>query len=85
MRVAARQRITPNFTLGGEQAETDPLLDEAFYNSSIFEAITSKRDPRRFLVGRTGSGKSAILQRLQDSQGADVSGSNPGRYLFNTL
>jgi hypothetical protein len=65
--MARRQRISPNFNLGGEQAEADPLLEEAFYESSIFDAIASKRDPRRFLIGRTGSGKSAILQRLEET------------------
>lgn len=50
--MARRQRIAPNFNLGGEQAEADPLLEEAFYESSIFDAIAAKRDPRR-LVSET--------------------------------
>ena len=65
--MARRQTIAPNFNLGSEQAEADPLLEEAFYESSIFDAIASKRDPRRFLIGRTGSGKSAILQHLEET------------------
>jgi hypothetical protein len=54
------------FSLGGEQAEADGLLDDAFVESGPYSAITSRDDPRCFLVGRTGSGKSAILHRLKD-------------------
>ena len=66
--MAGRQRISPNFSLGGESAEADPLLEESFYESSIYFAILNKRDPHRFLNGRTGSGKSAILQQIQETR-----------------
>lgn len=58
-------RLRSNFNLGGEQAEADPLLELAFYQSPDFEVIEARRDPRCFIVGRTGSGKSAALQRLE--------------------
>ena len=45
-----------------EQAEADPLLEDAFYQSGIYTGIISRRDRHCFLIGRTGSGKSAILQ-----------------------
>jgi len=63
---AARRRLTADFNLGGEQAEADPLLEAAFYESSIYRAIASRENRHCFLIGRTGSGKSAILQRLEE-------------------
>ncbi|GII34163.1 P-loop ATPase, Sll1717 family [Planotetraspora mira] len=60
------RRIRSNFNLGGEQAEADPLLELAFYETGDYSAITSKLDPRCFLIGRTGSGKSAALQHLEE-------------------
>jgi hypothetical protein len=56
-----------DFTLGGEQAETDPLLEPAFYYSGHYAAIESRTDKRCFLIGRTGGGKSAALQHLEAS------------------
>jgi hypothetical protein len=60
------RRLVSNFTLGGEQAEADPLLPLAFFESSDYGAMTSSFDPRCFIIGRTGSGKSAALQRLAE-------------------
>src|SRR5262249_20788030 len=56
-----------DFTLGGEQAEADPLLEPAFYHSGHYAAIESRDDKRCFLIGRTGGGKSAALQHLEAS------------------
>ena len=55
-----------NFTFGGIMAEKDPLLSEAYWDNGEFEAVVSHDDPRCFLIGRTGSGKSALLQHLED-------------------
>jgi hypothetical protein len=60
------RRLRSNFTLGGEQAEADPLLQEAFYGSDDYLTVESKDDPRCFLIARTGSGKSALLRRLEE-------------------
>lgn len=61
-------RIPGGFTLGGEAAETDPLLDTAFFESSDYEVLASKQDRHCFIIGRTGGGKSAILEHLQDTK-----------------
>lgn len=74
---AKRPRLKTGFTLGGEQAEADPLLEDAFFNSSDYEIIASREDYRCFIVGRTGSGKSAALQRLEDQHDAHVIRINP--------
>ncbi len=61
-----RPNLRSGFTLGGEQAEADALLEAAFYESSDYKVIESREDRRCFVVGRTGSGKSAALQRLEE-------------------
>lgn len=75
--VAKRQRLRSGFTLGGEQAEADPLLEDAFYASSDYEVLSSHQDTRCFVVGRTGAGKSAALQHLEETQGDHVIRINP--------
>ena len=64
--MAKKARLGPSFNIGGDQAEADPLLDDAFYTSSQFTTLVAHDDPRCFIVGRTGSGKSAALKRLGD-------------------
>ncbi|WP_158734385.1 P-loop ATPase, Sll1717 family [Streptomyces sp. NRRL F-2747] len=61
-----------NLNIGGEQAEADPLLMEAFYESEDYNTISSREDSRCFLIARTGSGKSAVLQRLEEDNSARV-------------
>lgn len=66
------RRITSDFTLGAEQAELDTVLDRAFFESGHFRAISNHTDKRCFLVGRTGGGKSAALQYLEETQRGHV-------------
>jgi hypothetical protein len=74
---ATKRRLRSDFTLGGEHAEADLLLDEAFYQSAYYHAIVSRQDSRAFIVGRTGSGKSALLQHLESSLPDHVIRINP--------
>src|SRR5687768_8285496 len=62
---ASRVTATGRFSLGGTAAEADPLLAKAFYPNPDFESIASQNDPSAFLVGRTGSGKSAMFDQLR--------------------
>lgn len=59
------RRLSSGFNLGGQQAEADPLLEQAFFQTSQFKAASARDDPHCFLIGRTGSGKSALLQQLE--------------------
>lgn len=70
------------FNLGGVSAEADELLEEAFYETSDFETISSKSNKRCFIVGRTGSGKSAVLNRLEILHKEDVIRINPENLAF---
>lgn len=65
-------RIPGGFTLGGEAAETDPLLERAFFETGDYEVLASRHDRHCFIIGRTGGGKSAILHHLQDVRGDHV-------------
>lgn len=70
-------RLTRDFILGGEQAEADPLLQLAFFASADYLAVESRIDPHCFLIGRTGGGKTALLRRLEETNGARVIRVNP--------
>lgn len=76
-----RSPITPHlnseFRLGGQQAEADPLLEKAFYESGHYKSVQRRDDPRCFLIGRTGGGKSAILKHLEASLPEHVVRINP--------
>ncbi len=58
-------RLSSGFYLGGQQAEADPLLEDAFDETNQYKAVSSRDDHRCFIIGRTGSGKSALLRRLE--------------------
>lgn len=59
------RRLRNDFTLGSEEAEDDQLLEQGFYESGYYQAVKNQNDHRAFIIGRTGSGKSAILRRLE--------------------
>lgn len=65
-RTRSAGRLKSNFTFGGSVAESDPLLVDAFYDNGDYTAVSDFTDPRNFLIGRTGSGKSALLTYLED-------------------
>lgn len=75
--MAKRPRLQSGFTLGGEQAEADPLLEEAFIESSDYRVMAAKDDPRCYVIGRTGSGKSAALQAIEERSATHVVRINP--------
>jgi hypothetical protein len=72
-----KRSLPADFNLGGAQAEADPLLHQAFYESGQYTTLASKDDPRCFIVGRTGSGKSAMLQRIEEDNPEHVIRINP--------
>jgi hypothetical protein len=72
-----KQRIRSSFNLGGEQAEADSLLEEAFFETGDFEMIESRTESKCFIIGRTGAGKSAALSRIEDLHPEHVIRINP--------
>ncbi|WRZ90604.1 hypothetical protein OHB54_16915 [Streptomyces sp. NBC_01007] len=66
-RNGARPRRRSNLNLGAEQAEADKqFLRTAFYESDDYVTISDKDDHHCFVIARTGSGKSAALQQLEE-------------------
>ncbi|CAI0697238.1 P-loop ATPase, Sll1717 family [Serratia marcescens] len=62
-----------NDEIGKLEAESDTYLDSCFYETNIFKGIMdfdpSEKNPdftKRIIVGRTGSGKSALLKKILD-------------------
>lgn len=62
------KRFKSSFTFGGLMAESDHLLSKAYWDNGDYEAIESREDKRCFIIGRTGSGKSAAFQHLTEQQ-----------------
>jgi hypothetical protein len=59
-------KIPRGFDLGGFVAENDNLLLSAYVDTGDYEKVESPADHRRFIVGRTGCGKSALFKRLEE-------------------
>lgn len=75
--MARNSRMKPGFNLGGEAAEVDGLLEDAFVTSGDYLVIESRGEHRCFLVGRTGAGKSAVLKHLEEVHPEHVIRINP--------
>lgn len=67
----ATYKFRKNAIIGNLDAETDSFLDDCFYESDVFKGIVNFEPsndnpdfPRRVIVGRTGSGKTALLKQI---------------------
>ncbi|RZJ16372.1 MAG: hypothetical protein EON91_13520 [Brevundimonas sp.] len=59
-------KLKPGLNIGTAGAETDDaFLHESFLQTGFFDAALSARDPRFLVVGRTGSGKTALLNMVE--------------------
>ncbi|TLM87877.1 hypothetical protein, partial [Hymenobacter jeollabukensis] len=76
-----------NLDIGSLEAETDARLIEAFTDKGDFEVLQDTQNAKCILIGRTGSGKSALLRYLEDQE-EHVNRINPEamslRYLSNS-
>lgn len=52
------------FNVGGITAESDPLLESCFLTTKHYELIADINSPHFALIGRSGTGKSAIIERI---------------------
>lgn len=60
-----RFQFKPGFSIGAIAAEQDTLLAECFVTSSSYESIIDIDDPRCGIIGRSGTGKTAIFYELK--------------------
>jgi len=66
--VQKKFRFDKFLEIGAPDAETDKLLKPAFIEKDAFRALLDMDNQRSILIGRTGSGKSAILRQIEFTQ-----------------
>lgn len=60
--------IRKNFKIGELEAETDTdLLDACFIDKGDLDVLTNVANPACIILGRTGSGKSALLHKISNT------------------
>ena len=78
-----KNRKTKNFkyshraTAGSIDASRDSFLDDCFYDKGDLEALTSFDDYRCIVVGRTGAGKTALIETIKTNWAEKVIILNP--------
>ena len=58
-------RFSSGMAFGMAAAEQDSLLPDCFFPTTFYHIVRNIADPRSGLIGRSGSGKTAILERLK--------------------
>jgi hypothetical protein len=61
-------KFSKHYDIGAPDAETDEILMEAFIDNDVIEAILKMQNQKSIIIGRTGSGKSAILKYIENTQ-----------------
>ncbi|MBK8189996.1 MAG: hypothetical protein IPK79_06050 [Vampirovibrionales bacterium] len=60
-----------NMNIGDQAAETDEFLSECFIETPEYEELVDFSNNKMILLGRTGSGKTALLRKIKES--SDIS------------
>ncbi|HKT39236.1 MAG TPA: hypothetical protein VJR48_12750, partial [Ktedonobacterales bacterium] len=63
---SSRFRFRKTDRVGDPSAEQDNYLESCFVDTGNLAILRSCSDSRAVIVGRTGSGKSALIRRLKD-------------------
>ena len=61
-------RFTKNLEIGSPDAETDPYLMEAFIENDALNLLLNTQNQKSIVIGRTGSGKSALLKYIENTE-----------------
>lgn len=77
-------RFRKHATIGASAAEDDEVfLAECFVDTGDLSALIDCKDPRRIVLGRTGAGKTALVNTLADKKDAIII--NPESLSFNYI
>lgn len=64
-------RFKKHASLGASDAETDhQFLRECFINNGDLDQLLDLTSPKRLIIGRTGAGKSALIQQISEKENA---------------
>ncbi len=61
-------KFQKHLDIGAPDAETDNILMDAFVESDALKALLNMNNQKSVLIGRTGSGKSAILKYIEETE-----------------
>lgn len=64
----AKFKLKKSFQIGSPDAETDEYVLSAFINVDNLDEILDTKNQKSILLGRTGSGKSAIIKYIKNNQ-----------------
>src|ERR1039458_8757804 len=78
-------RFKPGFSFGGIAAETDALLESCFIPTGCYESINDMHSPRSAIIGRSGTGKTAILEQLDRENPGNIIRIDPEALAFQFL
>ena len=83
-KISQEFRFTPGMMFGTAAAEQDSMLSDCFFPTTYYRIIRDVEDTRSGLIGRSGSGKTAIMERLKTDRIRTVS-VNPDELAFRYL
>lgn len=59
-------KFKAHLSIGSPDAETDNSLLDVFVDNGAYEALVDPEIPKCIIIGRTGTGKSALIRRLKE-------------------
>lgn len=66
--VLPKFKFQKHVDIGAPDAETDDILMDAFVENDVLKSLLSTNNQKSIIIGRTGSGKSAILKYIENTQ-----------------
>src|ERR1700752_2268969 len=61
-------KFSKNLEIGSPDAETDNILMDAFIESDALTALLDMNNQKSIIIGRTGSGKSALIKYIENTK-----------------